>query len=125
MTEAGARIIGALQEAALIAKGEQPAARIWHQGWAYVPQPRSVDETIIAAAVMLDDEVWQLPSPARHHHILWAIDQVLPGRAIEAHEQGFITNTGRYVGRTDARRIAIMAGQTDTDKPELFSEDLW
>src|SRR5690606_32750246 len=77
MTEAGERLIGALREARAVARGEEPAARIWHRGWAYVPQPRSVDEAIVAAAVMLDDEVWQLPRPARHHHILWAIDQVL------------------------------------------------
>lgn len=127
MTDTGARIIGALQEAALIAKGEQPAARIWHQGWAYVPQPRTIDEAIVAAAVMLDDEVWQLPRPARHHHILWALDQVLPGRAIEAHVQGFMTNTGRFVEREEAARIASMAGQVGklSAPPHLFSEDLW
>jgi len=52
MTEAGQRLIGALKEARSIARGEQPAARIWHQGWAYVPQPRSVDEAIVTAAVL-------------------------------------------------------------------------
>lgn len=128
MTKAGDRLIGALTEARAIARGEQPAARIWHQGWPYVPQPRwSPDETIICAAVMLDDEVWQLPSPARHHHILVALDHVLPGRAIEAHVQGFMTNTGRFVEREEAARIASMAGQVGklTAPPHLFSEDLW
>jgi hypothetical protein len=38
MTTAGNRIIEGAKEALAIAKGEQPAARIWHQGHAYVPE---------------------------------------------------------------------------------------
>lgn len=124
---AGGRLLDAMKEAVEIAKGAIPAARIWHNGWAYVPQPRSIDEAIIAAAVIFDEEVWHLPSPARHHHVLWAIDQVHPGRAIEAHVQGFMTNTGRFVEREEAARIASMAGQVGklSAPPHLFSEDLW
>ena len=127
MTDAGNRLIEAAKEAVEIAKGTIPAARIWHNGWPYVPQPRSIDEAIIAAAVIFDEEVWHLPAPARHHHVLWAIDQVHPGRAIEAHVQGFLTNTGRFVEREQAARIASMAGQVEklSAPPHLFSEDLW
>jgi hypothetical protein len=84
-------------------------------------------ETIVASAVVLDGDVWQLPKPARHHHVLWALDQVLPGRAIEAHDQGFVTNTGRYVDREEAARIAVRAKQVARlhAPPNLYSEDLW
>lgn len=128
MTKAGKRLIAAAQEAVAIAKGAQPAYRIWHNGWPYVPQPPKGDEAIVAVAVMLDGEVWQLPRPARHHHVLMALDNVLPGRAIEAHEQGFMTNTGRYVTRQEAARIAEYSGQIAGKlhaPPNLFSEDLW
>lgn len=127
MTEAGERLLSAMKEAVEIAKGDIPAFRIWHNGWPYVPQPRSIDEAIVAAAVFFDEEIWTLPAPARHHHILWAIDQVHPGRAIEAHVQGFMTNTGRFVEREIAAHIAKMAGQVDklTAPPQLYSEDVW
>ncbi len=38
MSEAGKRLIEGAKEALAIAKGEQPAARIWHQGHSYVPE---------------------------------------------------------------------------------------
>lgn len=127
MTKTGERLLKAVEEAVSVAKGEAPAYRIWHNGWPYVPQPPKADEAIVAVAVMLDGEVWQLPRPARHHHVLMALDHVLPGRAIEAHEQGFMTNTGRYVTRQEAAMIATQAGQVATlhAPPQLFSEDLW
>lgn len=85
-------------------------------------------ETIERAAVILDGEIWQLPRPARHHHILWAIDQVT-GRGIEGipDNQGFVTSTGRYVGREEAACIAVMADQIQEPRygRELYSEDLW
>jgi len=86
-----------------------------------------MSETIVCAAVMLDGNVWQLPKPARHHHILWAMDQVLPGRAIEAHDQGFVTSSGRYVDRAQAASLAVKAGQLGSlcAPPNLYSEDLW
>jgi len=85
------------------------------------------DETIVCAAVLLDGVIWQLPRPARHHHILWALDQVLPGRAIEAHNQGFMTSGGNYVDREAAAEIALAAAQVGTlhAPPCLYSEDLW
>lgn len=43
------------------------------------------------------------------------------------HDQGFITNTGRYVDRIEAAQIAIAAGQISKlrhHSTELFSEEL-
>ena len=85
------------------------------------------ERVIVAAAVKLDGVVWQLPAPARHHHVLWALDQVLPGRAIEAHDQGFVTADGRYVDRTEGAKLALDGGQIGELRwpPSLYSEDLW
>lgn len=69
-----------------------------------------------------------LPRPARHHHIIHAVSESL-GRPIVPHEQGFLTSTGRFVGRKEAYGIALRAGQAKpkpgTLLPDLFSEDLW
>ena len=40
-------------------------------------------------------------------------------------KQGFVTNTGRFVSREEAVKIALAAGQITEAKDKLFSEDLW
>jgi len=41
-------------------------------------------------------------------------------------KQGFITSTGRFVGRVEAKEIAIASGQiTESEYSQLYSEDLW
>lgn len=89
-----------------------------------------VPERIVAVANQFRGHIWTLPRPARHHHVLWAIDQVHPGCAIECYPefQGFLTDTGRWVGRAQAATIAIAAGQTSKlrfSSRDLYSEDLW
>lgn len=77
---------------------------------------------MIAAAAIRDKRgVFTLPPPNRHHHILHAFDAVGP------HEQGFITDGGKFVSRRKALGIAIANGQIGKlpGKTELFSEDLW
>lgn len=67
-------------------------------------------------------------SPLRHHHVIRAMDQVGMGGIDNTLDQGFITNTGRYVGRIEAMFIAKKEGQTKetTDsKYQLHSEDVW
>lgn len=84
-------------------------------------------ERIEAAAVQYKGAVWTLPRPARHHHILWAIDRVHPGGEIVLpDDQGFVTDAGRFVGRAEAKMVALGAGQTVAPPgSDLFSEDLW
>lgn len=100
-------------------------------------------ETIVAAAVRIkvtDAELTSMmfngervypdklivtsPPPARHGTLMHPLPQHIP-----ADDQGFITSTGRYVGREEAMRIAKASGQKMTDGPhrsdKLFSEDLW
>lgn len=106
----------------------------------------STFETIVAAAIRLpvppvfSSLRWQgsplypdyvfvtAPPPARHHSLLHPLGD---GHVIGPDDQGFLTSTGRYVGRREALEIVIASGQPQIDHPsrnaggQLFSEDLW
>ena len=43
----------------------------------------------------------------------------------KATDQGFFTNKGRYVDRTEGAKIAVTSGQVIKPCSFLFSEDLW
>lgn len=93
-------------------------------------------ETIVAAAHLYKDAhgdgdtrrvpvIVSAPPPARHHNLFIAYD-----RLGAPDESGFLTSTGRFVGREEALQIAVAAGQPLIDHPSrssklLFSEDLW
>lgn len=94
----------------------------------------SAQETIIAAAHLFlmansDDPravpvIVSAPPPARHHNLFALTGMVRPD------ESGFLTSTGRFVGRYEALQIALTARQPLIDHPSrhnrlLFSEDLW
>lgn len=88
-------------------------------------------ERIIAAAVQVEGVTISLPLPARHGQVLHAaINMHLPQNMIHAACQGFLTSTGRFVNRVQAKQIAHLAGQPQM-RPEsertkdLYSEDLW
>lgn len=91
-----------------------------------------MSETIVAAAHLytLEDHgdpravpaIVSAPPPARHHNLF-----ALAG---SPDESGFLTSTGRFVGREEALKLAVTAGQPLIDHPSrhehlLFSEDLW
>lgn len=83
---------------------------------------------ILAAAVNAYGMIFSMPRPARHHHILRAMDEAgLDAIAPGPEAQGFLTSEGEFVDRYKAGRIAIDAGQIDglSWPPDLFSEDLW
>jgi hypothetical protein len=82
-------------------------------------------EHIVGVAVRKDDRVWQLHWPCRHCHVLHMLSQTLGD--IGRNEEGFVTNTARFVGRIEGADVAIRAGQIAKLKwpPHLFSEDLW
>lgn len=46
-------------------------------------------------------------------------------RSLRGFDQGFVTSTGRYVGREEAARIALAAGQVARRVQALTSEDLY
>jgi hypothetical protein len=88
-----------------------------------------MSERIVAAAICVDGETQCMPPPNRHHNIMHLYFRET-GRCVAPDEQGFITSTGRFVGREEAAKIARAAGQIGEAKKthpqdELFSEDLW
>jgi hypothetical protein len=90
-------------------------------------------ERIVAAALKIGrNVVASMPPPARHHTIMHELFDLTGGNrlsAVSPDAQGFLTDTGRFVGREEAWQIARAAGHI---KPKdyvttgrLFSEDLW
>ena len=86
-----------------------------------------MSERIIAAALFYNAVICTLPAPARHGDIIHAIANSVDRTLWPINgPQGFITDTGRFVDRKEAMRIAVLAGQVEAgDVPDLYSEDLW
>lgn len=82
---------------------------------------------IVAAAIRLYPVIVTMVPPARHASILAHLRE--HGVYVDhPAAQGFVTDTGDYVSRKEAKRIAERAGQllpTALTNDELFSEDLW
>lgn len=87
----------------------------------------ALTETIVAAAIMYGTQVVSMPAPNRHHHILHKVFNDAGGKYIRADVQGFLTNAGRFVDRTEALMIATKANQVKGSiiGAELYSENLW
>jgi len=87
-------------------------------------------ERIVAAAIQVQGITMSLPLPARHGQVLHAADDIITQAELHGACQGFLTSTGRFVNRVQAKQIAHMAGQPQL-RPEshrtkdLYSEDLW
>lgn len=89
------------------------------------------------AAIRLDGCTWSCPRPSRHHDVIAFVLKSRPELKHVGGQQGFVTSLGRFVDRTEARKIAeaadqIIAGRVDKDgipykavHPHLFSEDVW
>ncbi len=94
-------------------------------------------ERIEAAAISLDGVVWSVPRPGRHHDVIQHVLRKRPELDFVGGAQGFVTSTGRFVGRYEAKDIARAADQIIASEigpggvpfkrqyPELFSEDVW
>lgn len=75
------------------------------------------------------ERVISVDPPLRHHDVFRAAraQGIMHGEMHEQ-EQGFLTSEGAFVGRREALRIALEAGQIVTKhgfQDHLFSEDLW
>jgi hypothetical protein len=100
---------------------------------------RCAPATWITKAAIKDhnsDHVWTLPRPKRHSDIIHVIAEergliddgvTYYSFTIPQENQGFVTNTGEFVGREDALHIAIAAGQLigAPRNQNLFSEEVW
>ena len=74
-----------------------------------------------------DGTIYSLPRPARHHDVFaWMKKNGVNHRNST---QGFIDNSGRFIDRETAFKIATKAEQildlNNTRGETLFSEDLW
>ena len=96
--------------------------------WSEPEFPRS---RIATAAIRVNGEIWTLPRPARHHHLVetWSRSHRTNGKPtrIPRHDQGFMTTNGRFVDRREEALIAIYSGEIGELRwpPNLYSEDLW
>lgn len=80
-----------------------------------------------------DGIVYVSMRPGRHFHVIrWMAERDYNrhrGKINSVCEQGFFTNKFRYIGREEARALAIANGQVReqdlTHSREIFSEDLW
>jgi uncharacterized protein YqgQ len=68
----------------------------------------------------------------RHGQAMWTMSCLTGLRSVEnaedgvgEHEQGFLTNTNRFVNREEAAQIAFDSGQTKDLRITLYSEDLY
>lgn len=87
-------------------------------------------ERIVSAAIRSREIILSIPAPGRHSDIIFSASRtIVDAELIHIGEQGFLTSTGRFVNRVEAKHLAIAAGQLrDTStygKAELFSEDVW
>ena len=79
---------------------------------------------VVAAALRHGDVIVTQPAPARHHHLISALNYL----QVNPHdwEQGFLGDDGKFLTRFQARAAALRAGQIRScAHQELFSEDLW
>ena len=81
--------------------------------------------TITQVAIRYNGNIYAMPAPYRHHDVIRKI-----GGIAGPDTQGFLTNRGGFLTRTEAMQVAVTAGQLKRGPggyqgPELFSEDLW
>ncbi len=85
---------------------------------------------IVAAAIEHEGAVYALPAPARHHNVIWHINEVTGSTRVPASSvQGFIDSNFGFVDRVRALEIVRDENQELVD-PEIkagkmFSENLW
>lgn len=87
---------------------------------------------IIEAAIRIGDSVW---TGHRHHNIFRTIFEETGKKAFEMvkelgvarEEQGFVADTGEFVDRIEAAKIALESGQIEklNHPPNLYSEDFY
>jgi len=88
-------------------------------------------ERIINAAIRYSGIVFVADTPNGRHSTVISAMHMANINTIEMagpDNQGFITNTGRFVDRVEALEIAVTADQIIEGRRlsrELFSEDVW
>jgi hypothetical protein len=95
------------------------AANYYNDGKIQVFKPRNIDTGYVVCG-------------HRHHNCIQMFAQIVGfPYSEESHKlhntevQGFLTNLNRFVDREEAAKIAFNAKQIDSEKTQLFSEDLY
>lgn len=89
---------------------------------------RTEGMTITAAAIYHDGMTYSMAAPKRHSDIVNRLYALNLSYVADGGTQGFMTNTGKFVRREPALRIAREAFQLKgqpTHPHQLFSEDIW
>ncbi len=112
--------VGERKRIAALRKRQRKAGRV---------EEEELVETIVAAALLINGEVFTRPQPARHSDLIRAWREENPGERPASrdphYDQGFVTSEGRWLRRAPAAILAFRSGQIQRDKRALFSEDLW
>lgn len=82
-------------------------------------RPKNVDKGIVVCGHRHGHCIDVMKSLSNLRTVTFAPD------GVGEHEQGFLTNTNRFVGREEAVEIAYQAKQIPDRKPRLFSEDIY
>ena len=84
---------------------------------------------ITHVAIIYKGITYSLPSPNRHHNVIWKIAEETKEESIGSNEQGFLDSAGNFLNRKEALVNARFNNQLLADRPiwhdELFSENLW
>lgn len=86
-----------------------------------IPQvlPKNCDKGLVVLGHRHGQCMWTMGSLTGLRSVTNAVD------GVGEYEQGFLTNTNRFVDRKEAGQIAFKAGQTEELKTTLYSEDLY
>ena len=84
---------------------------------------------ITHVAIRFRDQIWSLPRPNRHHHVIRMIVEKTNCETVCDDEQGFLDDTGQFLTREEALKVALQHNQVkdvnDIRCGMLFSEDVW
>lgn len=104
-------------------------------GRGYTITPSTRVAPITHVAIIFRGEVFSLPKPCRHHHVLQTINRALALYGLSpvddsatGKDQGFVDEDGLFLDREQAWERACATGQRIGESVcpgTLFSEDLW
>ena len=80
------------------------------------------------AIISHDGKVISLPKPNRHHNVIKLMACDLGHPTPIKGKQGFVNESGVFLDRIEAKKVAIKHNQLlerASNLQELFSEDLW
>jgi hypothetical protein len=87
--------------------------------------PRERITEVAIKLVSCQGLIFSLRNPNRHCNVFDMMGSYREEFRQGVDIQGFVTDSGRFVNRKEAAKIAFAAGQTPVKHDVLFSEDVW